>query len=169
MPSVINRLVHDDFKAIVDTSPSVILIDPAGLKASDSLALRRQLHDVGATMRQGKARILLKSMPNEIADNFERGGSLALVSGEDIAAAAKIINEVAKGEKLQLRGGVVEGQVVDAAGAKAIADLPTKHEARAMFVRAVRGPAVKLAKVLRLPYVRLARGLNKHKENQEDG
>ena len=48
MPSLINELIFDEVKSIVDESESLLLIDPAGLKADESLALRRQLSGIGA-------------------------------------------------------------------------------------------------------------------------
>ena len=167
MPSLINELIDQEVKGVLDSSNSVILVDPAGLKAAESLALRRKLHDVGASMQQTKRRLIARNLPEEVREHLN-GGSLAMVVGEDIAAAAKILNELVKEEKVALRAGFVEGQAVDAKGAAKIAELPTKHEAHAMLARALRAPAVKLTKLVRLPYVRLARALNKHKENNEE-
>ena len=120
-------------------------------------------------MRQAKCRVIALCVPEEVREHISGPGSLAIVTGEDIAAAAKIVNERVKDEKIVIRAGVVEGQGVDAKGAAKIADLPTKTEAQAMFVRAIRAPYVKLTKIARIPYVRLARAINKHKENQEEG
>ena len=168
MPSLINELALGEVSTVIGAAPSVILLDPAGLKAAESLELRRRLYDVGASMKQAKARLIAKALPEEVAQYLDRSGSLAVVAGEDIAAAAKIVNDLAKEEKVVLCAGLVEGKAVDAAGAKRIADLPTKHEARAMFARALRAPAVKLGRLLKAPTRRLGRALQAHKEKLED-
>ena len=167
MPSMINELVGKEVEELVASHPSALLVDPTGLKAEDSLAFRRKLHDVGAVMLQTKRRLIARSLPAAVRPHLEVGGSLAIIVGEDIAAAAKVVNDSVKAEKMVLRAGLIEGQAVDAAGAAGIASMPTKHQARALVVRALRAPAVRLAKVLRVPYVRLARAVNKHKDNQE--
>lgn len=169
MPSIINELAVRDLKATVDAAPALILIDPAGLKAGESLVLRRQLSEAGAAMRQAKARLIAQAVPQELGRNFEPKGSLAIIAGEDIAAAAKVIDELAKAEKVSFRAGLIEGRAVDAVGAARFADLPTKHEARAMVARALRAPYLKLAKLAKAPYRRLARALRAHQEKLEEG
>ena len=169
MPSFINELVLADLRETVESAPSLILVDASGLKADESLALRRGLHDAGASMRQGKARLVAKAVPEDMAA-FVSGesGSLAIVGGEDIAAAAKLLNDLAKDDKVVLRAGLIEGKAVDAKAAARFADLPTKHEARAMVARALRAPYVKLAKIAKAPYRKLARAVQAHKEKLED-
>ena len=167
MPSIINELALADIKSAVDSAPALILVDPAGLKAEESLALRRQLSEAGASMRQAKARLIAKAVPEDLGAKFEPKGSLAVISGEDIAAAAKVINGLVKEEKVAVRAGLIEGRAVDAAAAARFADLPTKHEARALVVRALRAPYVKLAKIAKAPYRKLARAVAAHKEKQE--
>jgi large subunit ribosomal protein L10 len=167
MPSLINELAMADLKRTVESAPALILIDPTGLKAEEALALRRSLSDAGASMRQAKARILAQAVPEELGQHLRVQGSLAVISGEDIAAAAKVLNDLVKAEKVQVRAGMIEGRAVDAAGATRFADLPTKHEARAMVARALRAPYVKLAKIAKAPYRRLARALKAHQEKQE--
>ena len=167
MPSIINEMAVAEIKGIVDANTSMILIDPTGLKAAESLAFRKALHEAGATVRQAKARLVRRVLPEDLQNKVEGGGSLALIAGEDIAAAAKLVNDLAKDDQVALRAGFVEGKALDAKAAKALADLPTKHEARAMVARALRAPYVKLAKIAKAPYRRLARALTAHKEKQE--
>ena len=167
MPSLINELALEDLKRTVDAAPALILIDPTGLKADESLTLRRNLSAAGASMRQGKARLLVKALPEELGQKVEARGSLAVVAGEDIAAAAKVLNGLVKEEKVAVRAGLIEGRAVDAAGAARFADLPTKHEARALVARALRAPYVKLAKIAKAPYRKMARAIMAHKEKQE--
>ena len=90
-----------------------------------------------------------------------------LVGAEDIAAVAKIINKLVKDEKVVVRAGMIDGKAYDAKGASRFADLPTKTEAQAMFVRAIRAPLVKLGRIAKAPTRRLGRALQAHKEKLE--
>lgn len=164
MPSLINELAFGAISQTVQKSTSFILIDASGLKAAESLSLRRQLCGIGASMQQAKARLICKAVPESVSAHLERSGSLAIVSGEDIAAASKIINELAKSDRLVVCAGLIEGRGVDGRGAARFADLPTKHEAHAMVARAIRAPVVKLGKLLKAPYRRLGRALQAHQE-----
>lgn len=168
MPSLINELAVAELSEIAGRHPSLMLVDPAGLKASESLWLRRQLSDAGAVMRQGKARLVCRAVGEDLAAHCPADGSLAIVAAEDIAAVAKILDELVKNEKVAVRAGRVEGRAVDARTAARFADLPTKHEARALLARALRAPVVRLARLAKAPYRRLGRALQAHRDKQEE-
>ena len=123
--------------------------------------------EAGGQLRQAKARVLLKAAPEGLADVVPAGGSLAVVGAEDIAAVAKIINKLAKDEKVVVRAGMIDGKAYDAKGAARFADLPTKTEAQAMVLRAMRAPVVKLGRIAKAPVRRLGRALQAHKEKLE--
>ena len=168
MPSLINDFALKEIKELVDANPSLIVVDPTGLKSDESLALRKSLSDVGARMKVSKARLIQRAVPEDAAEHLKVAGSLAVIVGEDIAAAAKIVRDLAKEEKLAVRGGVVEGSALDSSGALRLADLPSRHEAQIMVVKAIRAPAVKLAKVLKAPYRKLGRAVMARKEKLEE-
>jgi len=168
MPSLLNELALKELKGIVEDNPSLILIDPGHLKADESLSLRRDLHDAGAFVRVAKSRLIRRAVPEGLRPHLDGKGPVALVGAEDIAAAAKVLKRLVKEEKVVLRAGLVEGQALDAGAAKRLADLPTKHEGRAMLARALRTPYLKLAKIAKAPYRRLARALAVHREKQEE-
>lgn len=180
MPSLINELIVEELSQVLEHSSAVILVDPTRLNAAESLDMRRKLFDIGAGVTLAKARLIKHCIGQEAADVINGSGSLAVVHGEDIAAVAKLLKEMVKGEKLAIRGAVAEGRGLGPDDALKLADLPDKHQVRAQLVKAIRMPAVRLAKVLRLPYTRLARalkapygrlarGLNAHKTKLEDG
>ena len=169
MPSMINELVLKELQDQIEEAPAYIVVDPSGLKADESLAMRRKLFDTGASMKQAKARIVARAVAEEASGHCGGKGSLAVVTGEDIAAAAKVLRELAKEEKLSFKAGFIEGAALDAAGADRLADLPSKHEARIMVVKAIRAPAVKLAKVLRAPYRKFGRIVSVRKDKLEEG
>ncbi len=168
MPSMINELALAEIRDFVGRNASLMFVDPARLKAKESLALRRQLYDIGAHMKVAKARLVRQALDEPTAGVLAGKGALGLIGGEDIAAAAKIIRDLAEAERVVVRGGVSEGTPLDAASALKLADLPSKHEARAMVARAVRGPVVKLAKLLKAPYRRLGRAVMARKEKLEE-
>ena len=63
-------------------------------------------------MRQAKCRVIALCVPEDVREHTGPG-SLQL-SPRNIAAAAKIVNERVKDEKIVIKAGVVEGQGVDA-------------------------------------------------------
>lgn len=169
MPSLIKELAYSEVQRMLKAFPGLILIDPKNLNSVESLALRRQLKGLGARIRVVKARVIRKAAPGDLSGVLKAKGSLALVGATDLAAVAKVINELAKTEKIAIRAGIMEGRAVDAAGAARFSDLPTKTQAQAMVVKALRAPTVKLARLLKAPYARLGRALKKHSDKVGGG
>jgi ribosomal protein L10 len=80
-----------------------------------------------------------------------------VIGRRDPAAVAKALAAFAKANPaLQVRVGVIEGQVLDPQGLKAVADLPAREALRAQLVGVVEGPLVGLVSVLNAPLRELA-------------
>jgi large subunit ribosomal protein L10 len=59
---------------------------------------------------------------------------------------ARVLVDYAKeNEKLQVKGGVADGEIVDLAAVRVLAALPTKHELRGMLAGTVQAPLRNLA------------------------
>jgi large subunit ribosomal protein L10 len=85
-------------------------------------------------------------------------GPMALAYSVDPINAAKVIAKFANtNDKLKIVGGVLNGQVLDEAGVKALATLPSLDELRGKLVGLVLAPATKLATLLQEPAARVAR------------
>jgi len=148
MPSLINELLFDEVKSIVDEGHSVLIIDPAGLKAADSLALRRDLHDIGARMKVTKRRVLRQAFGEDVQPYLEGKGTVGVVSAADVAAAAKIINKLVKDEKVTVRAGIIEGRAMDARTASSLADLPSKEELQSRLLGTLQAPMSNFVRLL---------------------
>ncbi len=82
-------------------------------------------------------------------------------------AAAKVTVEFAnRNAKLTIIGGGLAGQLIDAAGVKELALLPSLDELRGKLVGLLVAPATRVARVLQAPAGQLARVLAAHAENQ---
>jgi large subunit ribosomal protein L10 len=77
-------------------------------------------------------------------------GPTAVVFGkDDPGVPARLLQEfIRQYRKLEIKGGVVEGQALDAAQVQALASLPTKIELVARVAGAVQGPLFALVTVL---------------------
>ena len=81
---------------------------------------------------------------------FEGATAMAF-SKEDAVAPAKVLADFAKEEKLealQVKAGLVEGSVIDAAGVKALADLPPREVLVAQVLAGMQSPIVGFVNVL---------------------
>ena len=85
-------------------------------------------------------------------------GPVALATSVDPVAAAKIVVEFAKtNDKLEIVGGAMGTQVLNADGIKALASMPSLDELRAKLIGLVQAPATKIAQVVTAPAGKLAR------------
>ena len=79
-------------------------------------------------------------------DDMLNGPSAFVFAGEDVAAAAKAVKNFAKGnDKLEIKGGLMEGKAVTAAEVEAIASLPSREQLMAQIAGAISGVARGLA------------------------
>ncbi|MNR46416.1 50S ribosomal protein L10 [compost metagenome] len=74
-------------------------------------------------------------------DSVLTGPTAIAFSKEDAVAPAKILSDFAKkNEALKLKGGVIEGQFMDAVQIKAIADLPSREGLLSMLLSVLQAP-----------------------------
>jgi large subunit ribosomal protein L10 len=69
-----------------------------------------------------------------------------------------------QGEKMTVKAGVVQGNLVDAKGLAALADLPGLTELRGMLAGVIAAPASRLVRLLSTPGSQLARVLKAKSE-----
>ena len=148
MPSMINDLLLKEVKAMVEANPSFIVLDPSKLKASEQLKLRRDLLGAGAKMKVTKVNLLRIAVPTGAGAMFDGKSTVALVAASDMIAAAKIVADLEKEQKVSLKGGLMDGQVLDSAGVKKLASMPGKQTLRGMLVNVLAAPIVGFARVI---------------------
>src|SRR5690606_136038 len=138
----------------------VVVTRNLGLSVAQSTALRAKMGDVGASYKVAKnrlAKIALKDTPYEGLEEH-LSGPTALAWSADPVAAAKAVVEFAKtNDKLEIVGGSRGGTMLDEAGVKALASMPSLDELRGTIVGLVNAPATKVAQLVNAPAAKLAR------------
>lgn len=149
MPSALNQLMLAEVKAALGSSQSLILVDASRLKSDESLKLRKDLRGVGARLKVAKVSLLRRAVPEpaaKLCDNTR--SSVGVVICEDMVAAAKVVSEMTKDDRLAVRGGMMDGQALDAATVKRISELPGKQQLRGMLVNLLAAPLTSFVRVL---------------------
>ena len=157
-------------KGVFDSSGSVILTHYSGLNVAEMTKLRNGLREAGGSIKVVKnrlAKIALKGKPGEGASDLFQG-PVAIAYGPDAVSAAKIAVQFAKeNDKLKLVGGILDqSNVLDEAGVRALATLPSLDELRAKIVGLIVAPATKLAKITQAPAAQIARVLSAYAEKE---
>jgi len=142
-----------------DTS-MVVVTRNHGLTVAEVTELRRRMRAAGATFRIAKNRLATLALDGTRFDGLKPllTGPTALAWSTDPVAVAKAAVEFAKtNEKLELIGGALGTQMLDADGIKALAALPSLNALRASLVGLIQTPATRIAGVLQAPAGQLAR------------
>ncbi|MBO9714958.1 50S ribosomal protein L10 [Sphingomonas sp.] len=138
----------------------VVITRNLGMTVKQSTALRTKMREAGASYKVAKNRLAKIAVEGTdyagIADLLT--GPTAISTSADPVAAAKVIAEFAKtNDKLEIVGGAMGTQLLDAEGVKALATLPSLDELRGKIVGLLQAPASKLAAVTQAPAAQLAR------------
>ena len=149
MPNVRNQAMMDSIKADLEAATAVWVVDACGLTVKETEALRKAVREAGASMKVYKntvMRIALKELDEVSMDSILEGPSAFVFCHEDVAAAAKAVTEFAKANnKLEVKGGIMDGSFFDAAQVAAIASLPSKEVLLGQIAGAISGVARSLA------------------------
>lgn len=143
------RGVVDEITKKLKESQSTIVVDYRGLDVSEVTELRKQLREEGidfkvyknSMVRRATAEAELTGIDEELV------GPTAIAFGyEDVVTPAKILNNFAKEhEALELKAGIIEGNVVSLEEVKALAELPSREGLLGMLANVLQAPIQGLA------------------------
>ncbi len=142
-----------------DKSEAVIVTHYQGLTVNQLDELRAKMREHGIIFKITKNRItklaLEKTKCKELSNLFS--GPTAVALSEDAITSAKILTNFSKeNSNLKILGGIMGNEILDIAGVKNVATLPTLDEARAKIVGILRSPAQKIASILLAPASKIA-------------
>lgn len=155
---------------VFDKSASVVIVKNSGLTVAEMSELRGELREGGASMKVVKNRLAKIAVSGKAAEALSDlfTGPTAIAFAEDPVAAAKVVDAYAKkNEKLEILGGVMGEEVLDQAGVKTLASMPSREEVLASIVQAIMSPAAEIAGAITAPASQLA-GIVETLEKRED-
>ena len=145
MPTATKEAVVGQIKDRFNEAEAVIMIDYRGLTVKQMQALRTSVRAAGGEIKIYKnslTEIAVRELALPNMDAFLEGPTAFVFVAEDPVAPAKALTTFAKeNQALELKGGLVSNQIVDAAGVKAIASLPSREELIAQAARNHAQPA----------------------------
>ncbi|WP_174734505.1 50S ribosomal protein L10 [Mesobacillus harenae] len=145
------KQIVDEISEKLKTSVSTIVVDYRGLNVSELTELRKQLREAGIEFKVYK-----NSMARRAAEAAELAGlnesftgpNAIAFSNDDVVAPAKILNDFAKKhEALEIKTGVIEGNLATVEEIKALADLPSREGLLSMLLSVLQAPMRNLALV----------------------
>ncbi|OEF97949.1 50S ribosomal protein L10 [Desulfuribacillus alkaliarsenatis] len=128
----------------LQNSKSTIVTDYRGLNVAQVTELRKQLRDNNVEFKVLKntlTRLATQKTDYTGLDDVLVGPTAIAFGEEDAVTAAKVLVDFAKkNDKLEIKGGIVEGQVVSIEEIKALASLPSREGLISMFLSVLQAP-----------------------------
>jgi large subunit ribosomal protein L10 len=125
-------------------SVSTIVVDYRGLSVAEVTELRKQLREAGVEFKVFKNSLTRRAAEAaELSELNEYlvGPNAVAFSTEDVIAPAKILNNFAKVHNaLEIKAGVIEGNVTSAEEVKALAELPSREGLLSMVLSVLQAP-----------------------------
>jgi len=148
--------VLDQKKSVVEeiterlrASQTTVVVDYRGLDVAEVTQLRKELRDAGVEYRVYKNTLARRAVADVELDELSEtlvGPTAVAFSQDDVIAPAKIINNFAKEhEALEIKGGVIEGEIATIEQLKELAQLPDHDGLVSMLLSVLQAPIRNLA------------------------
>ena len=175
MPNLVNQMLTTEYEREFSAAEGMVLVSMAGLTVTESQDLRGSMAAQGIKLRMVRnklARRVLAERGLAFPDDALAGNTGIAYGGPEAAIyAAKILTTPAakKAGKLQVRAGVLDGQVLNEDDARALADVPDQDTLRAQIVGCIQGPSRGLAMLLSALPSGVARVIQAHADEAPAG
>ncbi|WP_195984580.1 50S ribosomal protein L10 [Clostridium sp. D33t1_170424_F3] len=146
-----------------------VIVDYKGITVADDTKLRKQLREVGdyKVVKNTLLKLALKEAGIEGLDSVLEGTTAIAISNEDYVGSAKVLSDFAeKSKTFKIKAGFVDGNVIDEAGVKNLAKLPSKEVLIAQTLGGLNAPITGFVTVLNGTMKGLVVALNAIAEKQ---
>ena len=151
------QAVVAELKEQLTSAKGVVLTGYKGLTVAQDTALRREFREAGVTyhvVKNTMLRIAAQEAGVEGLDPYLEGTTAMAFSTEDAVAPAKVISDFIKENKLDtaeilnVKAGMLEGQVIGLEEVKALAALPSREVLIAKVLGSMQAPISGMVNVL---------------------
>lgn len=136
----------------LEGAAAAILTEYRGLKVGDLASLRRQLVVAGAEYKIFKNTLVRRATSGterSVIEPMLEGPTAIAFVHDDVASVAKVLRDFARAHpELIVKGGLLGTKLLDAKGATALADLPSRDALFAQFAGALAAPIRAMAGLL---------------------
>lgn len=139
----------------IEDMTALVLVEFQGISVSDADDLRNRFRDAGCSYRVYKnstIRFAVDGTKHEAIVPLLKGTSGLAYHPDDPGAPARVFREFAKdNETVQLKGAVIDGDLLEGKTALALADMPGPMELKAKLLALFQTPATNMVRVLNAP------------------
>ncbi|MCR4679464.1 MAG: 50S ribosomal protein L10 [Lachnospiraceae bacterium] len=136
----------------IKDADSIVVVDYRGLTVAEDTKLRKALREEGVVYKVYKNTFItsaIKGTDFEGIAPYLEGPTAIAIGKEDATAPARVIAKFAKDAKaLEIKGGVVEGNVYDVKGIEKIATIPSRDQLISKLLGSLQSPITNFARVM---------------------
>lgn len=165
------KQVIDEISEKIEKAQSMVLVDYRGLNVEEVTDLRKKYRDAGVEYKVYKNTLMRFAFKDAGLEEFNKdltGPNAIAFSYDDPISAAKVTSEYAKGnDKLEIKSGIVDGNVIDIDGVKSLANIPSREVLIAQVLGGLNSPITGFVNVLQGSIRNLVYVLNEISEQKE--
>ncbi|MFT7678346.1 MAG: large subunit ribosomal protein L10 [Planctomycetota bacterium] len=175
MPNLVNKMTIADLESALEGTEGMLLVSFGGLDMSLTEKIRADLAEKGAGFRMVRNKLAKRVLSGKglefDANAFLGNTAIAYGNAEAVIGAAKVLTEkeIKKTKLVAVKGGFLEGQTLDAAGATLLADVPDRDTVNAMLLGVISGPARGIACIINAVPASVARVIQAHADDADGG
>ncbi|CEO90137.1 MAG TPA: 50S ribosomal protein L10 [Syntrophaceticus sp.] len=155
------------------TSKAAVFADYRGIKVAEATDLRSVCRDAGVEFKVVKNTLTQIAAENsgfpELNQFLEGPTAIAFDYEDPVAPAKTLMDFIKKNRKLEIKGGLIEGEIVGLSSIKELADLPSRDVLVSMVLRGLNGPLTGLSCVLQGPIRKLVYALKAVQDQKAAG
>ena len=144
--------VVEEIKGVLDGARGAVLVDHRGLTVAQDTELRKSLREAGVAYKVYKntmVKLAIKGTEFEKLAELLEGPSALATSKSEATLPASVLCKFAKAnDKLEIKGGIVEGEFYDAKGIQIIATIPSREVLLSKFLGSIQSPIANFARAV---------------------
>jgi len=160
--------VHEKFKA----AKLAIVTEYRGLTVAQMTRLRREIREAAGEYHVIKNTLVRRALENTSYGSLEmalEGPNGWVFAYDDPVLLSKTLVKFSEDhEKLKIKAGMFEGQVMDPAKVKVLAQMPSKPELQAQLLALLQAPATQLVRLIQEPSSRVVRLLDAARKGKSE-
>ena len=146
------KLLVEEIKEKIKKAKSLTFVDYRGLTVEEDTKMRAAFRNAGADYKVYKNRLVLRALEEcgitGLDSVLEGTSAVAFGYADEVAPNKIIVDTMNDTQKMQIKGGVLNGQVIDVNMVKTLASIPSKEVLLAKLLFLLQSPVRGLAVAL---------------------
>ncbi len=149
-----------ELRGMIKGASALVFMDTKGLDSVETFELRKAMRPTSSRLKVVKNRLMKIACREEKvqgADGWLKDNTAVAFVADDAVAALKALTTYAgEHEKLKLKGGLMDGKVLELAELKALATLPSRRELLAKAAVTLKAPLARGARDFKSVFQKMA-------------